>query len=576
MKLPYSITQRLTRPSTLWLSFACVVLLTTLGLAALSLHVLRLSRQQSESTRREDIQQNIRVALWRLDSRLAPYVATIHDLSGGPRPEGAKGVFVLQRFRVQGFQESGTKGTQFSYGPVTTPADQVVPRSSATDSDQQWQQLEKSIPVQQLMSVVNELHPEDAFEPIVRDQPGQSLVQNYRGFPEAADELSGRELDNRSIVVQRQVAANSPEQQLRQASRDTAFPDLGPTQLIPVWVDGQLVIVRIGPRGFVRTLDGVWVDWQALQESLLADVADLLPAATLNSVLPDETFDPSRTLAALPVMIVPAPIQRLNSAWSATHTALSLAWLALLTASLIAAVALSRMISLSERRASFVSAVTHELRTPLTTFRLYSDLLAREMVADPADRQEYLQTLRREADRLTHLVDNVLRYSRLERTSKCPELESVQLSQWVDRITPRLRDRLSSAAMELIVSQSGNGQWKTDPAAMEQVVFNLIDNAAKYAARADDRRVHLNVEMTESMVRITVLDHGPGVPNHLQSNVFKPFSKSAERAAETASGVGLGLALARQTTSALGGRLKYQQARDGGASFTLTVPRQDN
>ncbi len=71
------------------------------------------------------------------------------------------------------------------------------------------------------------------------------------------------------------------------------------------------------------------------------------------------------------------------------------------------------VLALSERRASFVSAVTHELRSPLTTFRMYAEMLAEGMVRDEQQRDRYLSTLRQEADRLSHLVDNVLQYARL-------------------------------------------------------------------------------------------------------------------------------------------------------------------
>ena len=187
-------------------------------------------------------------------------------------------------------------------------------------------------------------------------------------------------------------------------------------------------------------------------------LVDLVPGASIHSVTRSETIDPSRTLAAIPAMVVPSVIREVAPRWSPTHTALLLAWCALVSSALIAAAALSRLIALSERRASFVSAVTHELRTPLTTFRLYSDLLARNMVSDPSDRKAYLETLCREADRLTHLVDNVLRYSKLQRRSKRATLETIVLSEWIDRITPRLAARLATADMALVVDQKDDGR----------------------------------------------------------------------------------------------------------------------
>jgi K+-sensing histidine kinase KdpD len=195
------------------------------------------------------------------------------------------------------------------------------------------------------------------------------------------------------------------------------------------------------------------------------------------------------------------------------------------------------------------------------------------MVSDPDDRKSYLETLRREADRLTHLVENVLRYSRLERSSSPAELETVSVSDWIGRITPRLRSRLAEADLELVVGQSGDGEWRTDPSAMEQVLFNLVDNAAKYVVEADDPCVHLDVQVKQREVVFFVIDHGDGVPEELRDSMFHAFSKSAERAAETAAGVGLGLALVKRTVTALDGHVRYQTSQGGGAQFRIQLPR---
>ncbi|MGB1707097.1 MAG: sensor histidine kinase, partial [Rubripirellula sp.] len=165
-----------------------------------------------------------------------------------------------------------------------------------------------------------------------------------------------------------------------------------------------------------------------------------------------------------------------------------------------------------------------------------------------------------------------LRYSKLERTSTIPATEVVSLPEWIDRITPRLVGRLNQCGMTLEISSKGVGQWKTDPPAMEQVIFNLVDNAAKYAKSGLDSSVHLNARILDHEVVISVEDHGPGVPDALQRKIFQPFSKSAEQAAETAAGVGLGLALARQTAHAHGGTLTYEATIGGGATFVLRTP----
>jgi signal transduction histidine kinase len=563
MRFFWTLSRAFYKPGTLWCLFGIVLFLAIGGLGLLSRHALRLSHQQSVSEQREDLQQNIRVALWRLDSRLGPFIATLHDpTEGNPFNNPQSDKFVMQRFRIHRAASKGEKGVRFAFAPAE-PSDGMM----VIAEDDNWQRLVSSIPVDSIVSAVDDLIPQ------VAGGRNQALVQGYDAQVGLPDEQ--RELGNRNMIVQQQVALNTSYAVVKGRGGKGAAIETEQkkdTKLMSVWIDDQLVVVRSG-RTSAGDLEGVWVDWPSLRQSLADDIADLVPGATLHPVKRTNAIDPSRTLAAVPAMVVSPQREFAAFGWSPTHTALLLAWCALVASVLIAAAALNRLIALSERRASFVSAVTHELRTPLTTFRLYSDLLARNMVNDPVDRQEYLETLRREADRLTHLVDNVLRYSKLQRTSKHAALETVVLSEWIDRIAPRLTARLADVDMTLVIDQVSDGRWSTDPPAMEQVLFNLVDNAAKYARSAKDRRVHLQAEASSGSVILTISDHGPGVPESLRSTIFKPFAKSAERAAETAAGVGLGLALARQTAIALGGTLSYLQGDDGGASFRLIVPQ---
>jgi len=398
----------------------------------------------------------------------------------------------------------------------------------------------------------------------------QIYVANSQVEEQIPQQRQQHGLQQRAAVVQQQVTIQMP---VGNSLPDNLSIDssLEP-QMLSVWIDDRLAVVRSRPDGRGE-LEGVWVDWDSLHRSLIDDIDDLLPEARIRPARKDESVNPAYALASLPAVVVPGKIAEIGRSWSPTHTALLLSWAAFLVSAILSGFALQRLIALSDRRAAFVSAVTHELRTPLTTFRLYSDLLAREMVTDPSDRKLYLETLRREADRLTHLVDNVLRYSRLEQATKPTALERVVVSDWIERIQPRLRSRLAEAEMELVVEQSGDGDWRTDPPAMEQVLFNLIDNAAKYASGAVDRRVHLSIDVSDVDISLEVSDHGEGVPQSLRKSMFQPFSKSAQQAAETAAGVGLGLALVKRTVTSLGGKVHYQQTVGGGARFLVMIRR---
>jgi signal transduction histidine kinase len=240
-----------------------------------------------------------------------------------------------------------------------------------------------------------------------------------------------------------------------------------------------------------------------------------------------------------------------------------------------AAFLLQGVMTLSERRAAFVSSVTHELRTPLTTFRMYAEMLAKGMVPDANRRQEYFNTLQREAERLTLLVENVLAYARLERGRRPHADDQVTLAALLDRVGPRLKQRAAQADMqcELQLDQNAAHQeFTTDQAVVEQILFNLVDNAAKYAREADDRRIHVEANCNGKFIRLLVRDHGPGMKNGVWSRHMRPFGKSAQESAESAPGVGLGLALCRRLARELGGRLEIAGANGEGAEVELLLP----
>jgi signal transduction histidine kinase len=234
------------------------------------------------------------------------------------------------------------------------------------------------------------------------------------------------------------------------------------------------------------------------------------------------------------------------------------------------------MATLGERRAAFVSAVTHELRTPLTTFRMYSNRLLEGMVASSEQRGQYLTTLSREAERQSHPVENVLAYSRLDRGRYADPSEVVTLEALLARVSESLAAHAEQSGMTLVTSMpagAGEVRLRVDRSAVERILSNLIDNACKYARAASDRLIHLDAETDDRAVRLTVSDHGPGIEPREARRLFRPFHESARDAAHSAPGVGLGLALSRRLTRALGGDLHFLRDRPDGAAFCLRLPQ---
>ncbi len=253
---------------------------------------------------------------------------------------------------------------------------------------------------------------------------------------------------------------------------------------------------------------------------------------------------------------------------------LPIAWGCVLLAATAVAALLWGVLRLSDRRAAFVSAVTHELRTPLTTFHMYTEMLAEGMVTGEDARQQYLGTLRAEASRLSHLVENVLAYARLERGRANGRIEEVTLGALVERVRGRLADRAGRAGMQLIVEgdeETLSVIVRANPSAVEQILFNLVDNACKYAAGAEDKRIHLAAERSGGRPQLRVSDHGPGIAPAALRRLFRPFSKSAHEAANTAPGVGLGLALSRRLARDMGSHLASVVRRSASQFTTRSV-----
>ncbi|MCH7812846.1 MAG: HAMP domain-containing histidine kinase, partial [Planctomycetes bacterium] len=357
---------------------------------------------------------------------------------------------------------------------------------------------------------------------------------------------------------------------------------LTPSPMTGIWL-------HLGERGvrflaFVRTVpfrgediyQGFLLDWASLQAQLVAEIRELLPEAEL---IPVESGPQDRVetlMTTLPVRLAPPPPPDgpVDTGWTATHSGLTLAWVAAVT--LLAAIGLGvrSLLAMAERRSQFAYAVSHELRTPLTTFRLYTDMLASGMVP-PESRDEYLATLNTESERLSQLVVGVLEYSRLEHHAVQLAPSETTVGQLLESARERFEPRCAQSDRRLVIEANGlaDRTWRTDPDLALQIIGTLIDNACKYAAGAEDPRVILSAGLEgPGRLVLTVRDFGPGISRRERRRIFQPFQRGCEWST-TSAGIGLGLALARRWAQLLGGKLELRTDRDPspGACFCLTI-----
>ena len=371
-------------------------------------------------------------------------------------------------------------------------------------------------------------------------------------------------------------AAASPASMPRIPETKSASQPPAISDFRPLWLGDALLLTRQVSTPDRQWIQGAWLDWDKLRGELLNAVKDRFPNADVVKA-PDNPEPGAHLLAALPVQLIPGLVDFPAAPfWSPLKVSLSIAWLCVLLAVAAVALVLRGMMALSERRASFVSSVTHELRTPLATFKLYSEMLADGMVKEEAKKQQYLETLTGEADRLGHLVENVLAYSRIERGKGPAAAAGLRAGDLVNRIEPRLNQRTLIAGMDFgVISDPAAlaAELRTDAGAVEQILCNLVDNACKYGRRDDGPgKVELVVSRERRRLCLAVRDYGPGIPRAEQNTVFLPFHKSARDAAHSAPGVGLGLALCRRLAGELRGTLEIDRSWKQGACFVLKLP----
>lgn len=355
----------------------------------------------------------------------------------------------------------------------------------------------------------------------------------------------------------------------------------------------NLFLTRQVPLDTGRVLQGMWLDWPMLRTNLLALSQDLLPGATLELCAPMSptaaTAESGLMLASIPAKLVLPPatsvqISRFSlltgDTWSPTRIAIIGGWIAVLGGIFAIGWVLRQSVQLGERRGRFVSAVTHELRTPLTTFALYSQMLADGMVQDPEAQREYHQTLRKESDRLSRIVESVLDYARLGKRRSDSNGQvirpAINAADLINTIEPHLRSRASVSGLELIVDTPDLSAitLRAERDSIERILENLVENAGKYAAgHGTDQRLHLIATLDGRWLHLDIADHGPGIASGEARRVFAPFERGKAQQDGSKPGLGLGLAFARGLARDLGGDLILLAHQPGfGATFRLKIP----
>lgn len=235
----------------------------------------------------------------------------------------------------------------------------------------------------------------------------------------------------------------------------------------------------------------------------------------------------------------------------------------------------ARELALAKLKSDFVSNVSHELRTPLALIRLYAETLEMGRISNTGKQQEYYEIIRKESERLTSLINNILDFSRIESGRKEYTFRETNVADLVRSTLESYRFEIEQNGFqfEQKIANDVPPLW-VDREAIARSLLNLVNNALKYSATEKYLGVHLYRH--SGGVNLEVVDHGIGIPAKDHVKIFEKFYRVGDPLVHNTKGSGLGLSLVCHIVKAHGGEVVVESAPGQGSKFTITLPLQNS
>jgi two-component system sensor histidine kinase KdpD len=221
-----------------------------------------------------------------------------------------------------------------------------------------------------------------------------------------------------------------------------------------------------------------------------------------------------------------------------------------------------------ELKSALLQSVSHDLRTPLATIRAAAGTLRPGTGLSVEDQAESADAIDREVEYLNRLVTNLLDLSRIEAGTLKADRDVFELDDLIGRTIERLRTRLAGRPLTVEVDVP---PVEVDPIFLDESLTNALENAIKHTPPATPIRVRAAVLPDEPIVRLSIEDAGPGVPDEHLTRLFDKFYRAPGAARSSRSGAGVGLAVVRGLTEAMGGRATARRSELGGLSIDLDI-----
>jgi signal transduction histidine kinase len=235
----------------------------------------------------------------------------------------------------------------------------------------------------------------------------------------------------------------------------------------------------------------------------------------------------------------------------------------------------ARELALAKLKSDFVSNVSHELRTPLSLIRLYAETLELGRISTPGKHHEYYEIIRKESERLSALINNILDFSRIEAGKKEYSFRETDMADLVRSTLESYRFEIEQNGFQFEQKIDNNlPPLRVDREAIARSLLNLVNNAVKYSATEKYLGVHLYQRNGD--VNLEVVDRGIGIPAKEQLKIFEKFYRVGDPLVHNTKGSGLGLSLVRHIVQAHGGMVAVESAPGRGSKFIITLPVQNS
>lgn len=233
--------------------------------------------------------------------------------------------------------------------------------------------------------------------------------------------------------------------------------------------------------------------------------------------------------------------------------------------------AVMKEMALAKLKSDFVSNVSHELRTPLSLIRLFAETLEMGRLNNPEKYHEYYSIIRKESERLTALINNVLDFSRIEAGKKEYDFRATDLGELARNTLESYRYQIEQQGFELReeIADDLPALW-VDREAISRSLLNLVNNALKYSPQ--DKYLGVKLYRSNGFVKLEVIDHGIGIPASDQQRIFEKFYRAGDPLVHNTKGSGLGLSLVDHIVRAHGGEVSVESSPGHGSKFTIVLP----